>query len=332
VIFGDQEAQHVSIVVPEHKARERIDIFLTREISHISRNRIQQLIRQGVVKVNGQAVKANHMVVASEKIDVLLAKSRPMDVIPERIPLDIVYEDDHLIVVNKKAGMVVHPAVGHYSGTLVNALLAHSQILSGTGDPCRPGIVHRIDKDTSGLLVVAKNDLVHRKLSDQFRAKTTRRLYQAVVWGKPAKSSGVIETNLARSTRDRKKIAVSQAGRTAVTHYRILGRYPLVTWLELNLETGRTHQIRVHLAHIGHPVLGDQTYGGRGRRLGGLNNRETRLAMTLLELMPRQALHAKSLGFLHPVTQKELFFDSDLPEDMQHVIDYLKHAAQNESH
>ena len=255
-----------------------------------------------------------------------------MDLVPEKIKLDIVFEDRYLLVVNKKAGMVVHPAVGNPTGTLVNALLAHVPALSKkkSKENFRPGIVHRIDKDTSGLLVVAKNDEIHHKLAKQFKAKSTKRTYQALVWGIIKDGKGTIKTHLARSTRDRKKIAVSATGKEAITHYKVLGRYGFITHLELKLETGRTHQIRVHCSHIGHPIFGDQTYGGGGRQLGGLKKKHEVFAAELLTLMPRQALHAKSLGFRHPVTKNMLSFDSELPEDMQTVLEHLQ-SAENDA-
>ena len=325
------EGQCIDIAVPEHKGKERIDTFLTREISQVSRSQIQRLIKEGFVTVDGERVKPNHSLHPSEKIQVFLPKRRAIDVLPEDIPLDIVYEDDYLIVVNKKAGMVVHPAFGHSGGTLVNALLARCAKLSSVNEPARPGIVHRIDKDTSGLLVVAKNDEVHRHLADQFGEKSVVRHYVAVVWGRFPQSSGTIETLLARSSRDRRQMRVTAEGKRAVTHFDVVERFPLTSLVNLRLETGRTHQIRVHLAHIHHPVFGDQTYGGRGRRLGGLNKSNTALAMELLEIMPRQALHAKSLGFTHPVTREQLSFDSDLPDDMKRLIGRLKEARREAS-
>jgi 23S rRNA pseudouridine1911/1915/1917 synthase len=325
------EGQCIAISVPEHKGKERIDTFLTREISHVSRSQIQRLIKDGFVTVDGNRVNPNHSLHPLEEIKIFIPKRRPIDVIPEDIPLDIVYEDDYLIVVNKKAGMVVHPAFGHATGTLVNALLAHCAKLSSVNEPSRPGIVHRIDKDTSGLLVVAKDDEVHRRLADQFGEKSVLRHYVAVVWGRFPKSSGTIETLLARSSRDRRQMRVTAEGKHAVTHFDVVERLPLTSLVELRLETGRTHQIRVHLAHIQHPVFGDHTYGGRGRQLGGLNKSNTALAMELLKIMPRQALHAKTLGFIHPKTREQISFDSDLPDDMKRLIGRLKEARREAS-
>ena len=318
------EEKRIKIVVPEHKVKERIDTYLTREIAHVSRSQIKRLIKDELITIDGHGVKTNHLVQASEQIEIVIPKPCPPDIIPEKIPLDIVYEDQYLLVVNKKAGMVVHPAAGHPNGTLVNALLAHSPRLSSVNDPFRPGIVHRIDKDTSGLLIVAKNDMIHRALARQFMDKSTERCYEAIVWGKFKNRSGTIQSQLARSLRDRKKIAVSPVGKKAITHYKVLCQYPMISHVELQLGTGRTHQIRVHLSHMGHPVFGDQTYGGRGKQLGGLCKKDADLASELLQMMPRQALHAKSLGFIHPVTKKRFLLDSELPQDMVLILKRLK--------
>ncbi len=320
------EPRRFVIVVPEHKLKERIDIFLSREIANVSRSQIQKWIKNGTITVDQKSVKVNHFVKPFERIDVLIPKSTPQELLAECIPLNIVHEDDSLLVIDKPAGMVVHPAYGHSTGTLVNALLAHGSRLSQENAWERPGIVHRLDKDTSGLLVVAKDDSVHRDLAKQFSEKTTHREYVALVWGKLPNSKGTIETFLSRNPKDRKKISVSGIGKKAVTHYRVEKRYSFLSFLRVSLETGRTHQIRVHLAHIGHPVFGDQTYGGRSRQLAGLNRGQTSLAVELLERLPRQALHAKTLGFVHPVTRREMKFDSDLPEDLQGVLDILNHS------
>lgn len=318
------ENQHIEFVVPQHKSKERIDIFLSREIANSSRSQIQKWIKNGLVAVDQNPVKVNHLVKPFERISVEIPRPVPPDILPESIPVAIVYEDEHLLVVNKPAGMVVHPAYGHSTGTLVNALLGHCGRLSRENAAERPGIVHRLDKDTSGLLVVAKNDHVHRELAKQFSEKSTSRIYQALVWGQNLHPKGTIDTFLSRSSRDRKMFSVSQAGKNAVTHYQVEKMFDFLSFLELKLETGRTHQIRVHLAHIGHPVFGDPTYGGRTKQLIGLNRSQTAFAVELLNLMQRQALHAKTLGFVHPITQKEMQFDSELPEDMERVLDKLK--------
>lgn len=310
------------ITVPGRKTRERLDSYLTREIPELSRSRIQKLIRENRVTVNGIPVKPNRPVLPADVIVVSVPKPPPQDLLPEAIPLDIVYEDGDLMVVNKPAGMVVHPACGHFSGTLVNALLGHTSMLAGGSGPERSGIVHRLDKGTSGLLVVAKNETSHAALASQFEKKSVEREYRAVLWGNLPKSSGTVETLLNRSVRDRRRIAVSSRGKRAVTHYRSLERFRFLSHVSLRLETGRTHQIRVHMAHLGHPVFGDPEYGGRAPK--GLNREETGLAQDMLEGITRQALHAKTLGFLHPATGERMRFDSELPDDMGRLLDRLK--------
>jgi 23S rRNA pseudouridine1911/1915/1917 synthase len=313
------------ITVPGRKTRERLDSYLTREIPELSRNRIQKLIREARVTVNGLPAKPNRIVLPADAISVSVPKPPPQDVEPETIPLDIVFEDGHLLVVNKPAGMVVHPACGHFSGTLVNALLGHTSELSGGTGPERSGIVHRLDKGTSGLLVVAKNESIHAALALQFEKKSVEREYRAVLWGNLPKPSGTVETLLSRSLRDRRRIAVSSHGKHAVTHYRTLERFPFLSHVSLRLETGRTHQIRVHMAHLGHPVFGDPEYGGRERRIAG--KKDTDFADGLLELLQRQALHAKTLGFVHPATGEKMRFDSELPEDMGELLERLKRGG-----
>jgi 23S rRNA pseudouridine1911/1915/1917 synthase len=316
--------RHFEITVPEHKSKERLDAFLSRELAQLSRNKIQKLIKDGLITVNGKCVKPNHSVQPLESVSIIIPKPSSSNILPQDIPLEIVYEDEYLLVVNKSAGMVVHPAYGHFEGTLVNALLAHTLNLSLENKPGRPGIVHRLDKDTSGLLVVAKDDEVHESLAEQFSEKTVEREYQAIVWGKLPKSSGTVETLLARSIKDRRKIMVASTGKSAVTHYQVEERFSFLSYMRIYLETGRTHQIRVHMAHIGHPVFGDPTYGGRTRHLTGLNRNDLVFATELLGLISRQALHAKTLGFIHPVLMKKMTFDSELPEDFQNVLEKLK--------
>lgn len=321
------EGERITIVVPGHKVKERIDVFLAHEVPRVSRNQVQRLIRDGCVMISGRRVKPNHCVQPSETIEIILSRPRPPEILPENIPLDIVFEDDRLLVVDKPAGMVVHPAFGNPAGTLVNALLWHCRQLSSINDITRPGIVHRLDKDTSGLLVVAKDDATHRDLAVQFHEKSVKREYVAVVWGHPRRSSGTVETYLARSAKDRRKVRVSADGKHAVTHYRVVERFRLVSSMRLVLGTGRTHQIRVHLSHMGHPVFGDQTYGGRSRMLGGLNRSDVNLGIELLRGMPRQALHARSLGFIHPGSGEELVFESGLPGDMEDLMRALRELS-----
>lgn len=314
------------IEVPEGKKKERIDTFLTHQIENATRSKVQKLINDNMVLVNGKTVKANYIV---KPYDIIEASHpiapKPGDTEPEEIPLDIVYEDDHLIVVNKPAGMVAHPAYANYTGTLVNALLHHTKQLSGMNAPGRPGIVHRIDKDTSGLLVVAKDDWTHAKLAAQFSKHTIEREYHAVCWGKFGKPEGVIDKKITRSKSDRKKFTVSSTeGKEALTLYIVLEEFEFASYLKLNLKTGRTHQIRVHLASLNHPIFGDATYGGTkllyGSDLPGMKSR----IQNLLEIMPRQALHAKTIGFIHPHKKEFVRFDSGLPNDIKTLIQKLR--------
>ena len=243
------------------------------------------------------------------------------EAVAEEIPLEVLYEDGDLVVVNKPPGMVVHPGAGTSGGTLVNALLAHCRDLSGIGGTLRPGIVHRIDKDTSGVLVVAKNDRAHQSLSDQFKEHTIKRVYLALVFGSPKGEKGRIESAIGRHPVDRKRMSgKSGRGKHAVTHWQVLGRFAGITLVRLKLETGRTHQIRVHLSETGHPLVGDPVYGGSGR-LAGISDPQLK---GLIRALDRQALHAKTLGFIHPTTGKYLEFDTDLPEDMARIIAYLE--------
>ena len=316
------------IIVSEHQHTERLDQFLVNRLEKISRAQVQKLIKHEQIKVNGKTVKPSHSVSRGEKIAIHFPRPPKPELLPENIPLEIIFEDEYLLILNKKAGMVVHPAYGNLSGTLANALVYHSQNLSTLSGEFRPGLVHRLDKDTSGLLVVAKNDFVHGQLSGQFSEHTVNREYRAVVWGHLKQKTGRIESFLKRMEKDRTRFVTSRdEGKFAITNYEVIEEYPLVSLIKLKLETGRTHQIRVHTSSQGHPVLGDQTYGGRHKQTIQLNQKERELANQLLELMPRQALHAKTLGFIHPETQKEMLFDSELPGDMRGLIQFLeKHA------
>jgi len=289
-------------VRPEDRTK-RIDKYLVGSLpKDFSRSFIQKLISEGRILLNGAAVKSRHKVNPGDVIDVLVPEAEASGIKKESIPLSIVYEDDELLVVDKPAGMVVHPAPGNYSGTLVNALLAHCKDLSGIGGVMKPGIVHRIDKGTSGLLVVAKTDRAHQALAKQFKAKTAKRVYIAVVKGVVQLDNGIIDLPIGRSARDRKKMAVDfSQDRSAVTRYRVLERFRDSTLLELVLATGRTHQIRVHMSYLGHPLVGDQKYGSK-------------------QHFGRPALHAKALGFVHPVTGKYMEFSSELPPDMKGLI------------
>jgi 23S rRNA pseudouridine1911/1915/1917 synthase len=312
------------ILVPAGKKKERLDLFLTHHVENATRSKVQRAIREGFVLVNGGRIKSGYAVSPGDVVHVALPKPPPHEAMPEAIPLEIVYEDDLLLVVNKPAGMVTHPAYGNYTGTLVNALLHHcGDFLSG-GDAIRPGIVHRLDKETSGLLVVAKTEAAHAFLARQFAARTIRREYQAIVWGRFRQRNGMIEAQLGRSSSDRKKIAVVKDGKNAITEYRVLEPFQYLSLVALKLHTGRTHQIRVHLAHIHHPVFGDPTYNGRRIVYGTGSTSQKAEVRRLLDMITRQALHAKTIGFIHPATKKLLEFDSQVPTDMAAVLSALR--------
>ena len=324
--------ERIEIRVPESKAKERIDVFLARQIAYVSRSQIKKLIKEGSITVDGTAVKQNYNVRPNDCITILVPKAAEHEPVkPQNIPIDILFEDDYLLVVNKPAGMVVHPAVGHRDGTLVNAILGHNQNIAEIGDNLRPGLVHRIDKDTSGILVIAKNNYVHACLAKLFAEKDIEREYIAFVWRDVRKNSQTVSTYINRHAKDRKKMAVAKQGKFAITNFYVQKRYTLVTMMRCILDTGRTHQIRVHAAHIGHPVVGDHTYGGRGRNLGGLNRELTAFGVRILELMQRQALHAHKLGFVHPVTKKYLQFSVDFPEDMKQLHEFLERDYNGET-
>lgn len=314
------------IDVPEGKRKERIDTFLTHHIENTTRSKIQKAIEAELVKVNGIVVKANYNVKPFDKVEAIqLISPRPEDVEAEEIPLDIVFEDDYLIIVNKPAGMVAHPAYANYTGTLVNALLHYTKSLSAVNKGGRPGIVHRIDKNTSGLLVVAKDDFTHAKLAAQFSKHSIEREYHAICWGKFSEKEGEINTKIARSKSDRKKFTISdKEGKDAITFYKVIEQYEFTSYLKINLKTGRTHQIRVHLSGMGKPIFGDKTYGGDKIHAGLESPKFRSRIQNLLELMPRQALHAKTLGFIHPHTNKLERFDSELPEDFKMLLEKLK--------
>ncbi|MBI4535363.1 MAG: RluA family pseudouridine synthase [Ignavibacteriae bacterium] len=313
----------IEIIVPPGKKKERLDVFLTHHVQNATRNKVQRAIEQGQVLVNGESVRSSHQVVSGEIIHVTFPKPPPPKAVAENIPLDILHEDEDVIVVNKPAGMVTHPAYGNYRGTLVNALLYHCNHLSTLHDDQRPGIVHRLDKDTSGLMVIAKTDHAHTRLAKQFALRTIAREYQAIVWGVFTSRNGVIEAHLGRSKSDRKKMAVVPEGKRAVTEYEVLQQFGYLALVRLKLQTGRTHQIRVHLAHINHPVFGDPTYNGRHIVWGPATQARKAEVQNLLDLMPRQALHAKTIGFVHPSSGKNMQFDSELPADMQAVLGKL---------
>ena len=318
-----EEREQLRIVIPPGEHRKRLDVYLTHRVENATRNKVQQAIETGMVLVNAQVRKSSYLLNPNDIIDITFPRPPRMEAEPEDIPLDIVFEDLSLLIINKPAGMVTHPAYGNYSGTLVNALLHHCNHLSTINTEMRPGIVHRLDKDTTGLMVVAKTDTAHAFLAKQFALRSIDREYWAIVWGRFKSSKGTIEANLGRSKRDRKKVAVIEDGKSAITEYEVLKEFDFLSLVRLHLKTGRTHQIRVHLAHINHPVFGDATYGGRNASWNGLAEKKEQRAATLLKLLSRQALHAKTIGFIHPVTKEFLKFNSELPADMQAILEKI---------
>lgn len=313
----------------------RVDKFLMDRLSHVSRTKIQEAAEAGNIRVNDKTVKSSYKVKPGDIVTLLMAyPKREIEIIPEAIPLNTVYEDSELMVVNKPAGMVVHPSYGHYTGTLVNALAWHLQdnaLFKDRHDP-RPGLVHRIDKDTSGLLVIAKSEKAKVHLASQFFHKTSDRKYVAVCWGNLENESGTITGNIGRNLTDRKVMSCfpdGSHGKYAVTHYKVLERLGYVNVVECILETGRTHQIRAHFKYIRHPLFNDKEYGGNEILKGTTFTRYRQFVNNCFSLCPRQALHAKTLGFEHPVSGKRLSFDSELPEDMRQLIDKWRMYVQN---
>lgn len=329
MLVDDEEQQlyeHFRIVVDKGQEPLRVDKYMFERLKHSSRNRIQKAADAGFVHVNDQPVKSNYKVRPLDVITLMLdAPQHDHTIEAEDIPLDIVYEDSDLMVVNKAPGMVVHPGAGNFHGTLINAVAWHLKDLSSfdANDPA-VGLVHRIDKDTSGLLVIAKTPVAKTKLGLQFFNKTTHRSYNALVWGNFNEEEGRIEGNIGRDPRDRLRMNVfppdSEIGKSAVTHYRILERFGYVTLVECILETGRTHQIRAHMKHIGHPLFGDERYGGTEILRGQRSSTYKAFIQNCFKVCNRQALHAKTLGFVHPTTGRQMDFTSDLPNDMQQLI------------
>lgn len=318
--------EHHRIIVDKGQQPLRIDKFLFNRLPNTSRTRIQNAAIAGNILVNEKSVKSNFKVKPEDIISIVLPHPpRKTEILPEDIPLNIIYEDDDLLVVNKAAGMVVHPGISNFTGTLVNALYFHlkDHPLFQSGD-IRPGLVHRIDKNTSGLLVVAKSELALNHLARQFFYHTVKRAYNALIWGIPEKKEGTIEGNIGRSQKDRKKMKVypgDEHGKPAITHYRVLEELGYVCLVECILETGRTHQIRTHFEYFRHPVFNDETYGGDRILKGTTFTKYRQFVKNCFEMIPRQALHAKSLGFIHPRTGKEISFDSSLPVDMTRVVE-----------
>lgn len=327
--------EHFRFVVDPGQAPIRIDKYMSAHMEDTSRHKVQCAIKEGYVHVGDKVVKANYIVRPGELIRFMMPyRRRGVEILPQDIPLDIVYEDDDVLVVNKPAGMVVHPGHGHFEGTLVNALAHHLGISQeADAEDERMGmLVHRIDKDTSGLLAVAKNDEAQLRLAKQFFDHSIERRYQAIVWGNIAEDEGTIEGNIARDPSDRVCFTVTDdpdKGKHAVTHYKVLERFGFVTLVECKLETGRTHQIRVHMSHIGHPIFSDERYGGAEIRKGTIYAKYKQFIRNCFEICPRQALHAKTLGFVHPTTKKWIQFDSVIPEDMAALLDkWRKYCGQ----
>jgi len=326
--------EHHSFTATAGQEPLRVDKFLMNFIENATRNKIQQAAKDGNIYVNDKAVKSNYKVKGHDVVRVLFAHPPHENLlVGEDIPLDIVYEDDDLLVVNKPAGMVVHPGHGNYSGTLINALIHHVDNLPKNSDE-RPGLVHRIDKDTSGLLVVAKTDIAMAHLAKQFADKTSERKYHALVWGHVEDEEGTIEGNIGRHHKNRLQNTVhygddEEYGKPAVTHYKVIERFGYVTLVECQLETGRTHQIRVHMKHIGHTLFNDSRYGGEKILKGTTFTKYKQFVDNCFKILPRQALHAKTLGFVHPTTGEKMSFTSETPDDMMQCFEkwraYAKH-------
>ena len=335
--FQDQEEQelfeHLRIEADKGQALLRLDKFLMNRVENTSRNRIQNAIAADSVLVNGKIVKASYKVKPLDLVTVLLPDPpRDTEVYPENIPLSILYEDDDVLLVNKEAGMVVHPGYNNYTGTLVNALTYHlSQLPTMPGNTGRPGLVHRIDKDTSGLLVIAKNEWAMTYLAKQFFEHSIQRKYVALVWGDIVED-GTIKGYIGRHLKDRRMMDMydtEDKGKWSVTHYRVLERLGYVTLIECELETGRTHQIRTHMKSIGHPIFSDELYGGSKILKGTVFNKYKQFVNNCFEILPRQALHARSLGFIHPQTKKMVNFEVPLPDDFQQALDKWRSYATN---
>lgn len=317
----------IEFVAGAKEERERLDVFLARNISGMTRSQVSRRLDEGKVIVNGRREKAGYRLRSGDRIVFFLEPPRESSLAPEACPLRVLYEDRDLLVVEKPAGMVVHPAAGHAGGTLVNALLHHCTDLSGIGGVLRPGIVHRLDKDTSGLLVVAKNDVAHEALSDQFRRHRVLKCYRVFVYGHMRQDEGTIALPVGRHPTDRKKMStVSRRGKTAVTRWRVLERFGEITFLETVIETGRTHQIRVHLSTLGHPVVGDPTYGRSGRKERDIRDQRFK---EIIRVMKRQALHAGTIGFHHPATGQYMEFSSPLPRDMEELLQRLRNLCRD---
>ncbi len=332
---NDDLYEHHRFVATKGQEPLRVDKFLMNFVENTTRNKVQQAAKEGSVYVNDVAVKSNYKVKAGDVVRVLFAHP-PYEFLltPEDLPIDIVYEDDTLLVVNKAAGMVVHPGHGNYSGTLINALIYHFENLPNNSSN-RPGLVHRIDKDTSGLLVIAKTETAMAHLSKQFFNKTSEREYVALVWGHIEDDEGTIEGNIGRHPKNRLQNTVyigdqEELGKPAVTHFKVLERLGYVTLVSCRLETGRTHQIRVHMKHIGHTLFNDERYGGDKILKGTTFTKYKQFVDNCFKVLPRQALHARTLGFVHPVTNEKMHFETDIPEDIMACVARWRKYAKNQ--
>lgn len=320
-----RELEKIEMIVPLIKVKQRVDRYIFSFLKNISRNKIQTLIDNGYITVNSANIKSNYTVSAGDKILINLPITEKKDILPEEIKIDFVYQDEYLAVINKQAGLVVHPTYSNSDGTLVNALMFHfGDELSSVNGELRPGIVHRLDKDTTGLMVVAKNDLVHRPLSDQFADKSAGREYIGICIGKLKPPKGRIETLLQRWQKDRRIIVVSKfEGKKAVTNYETIKEFKKFSLVKFNLETGRTHQIRAHMKFLGNPLFGDKTYGGDNLKLINLPKNQIPRLNSMLDLLHRQALHARKLEFFHPVLEKRMVFECDTPDDMLSILELI---------
>lgn len=332
--------EHHHIKVEKGQVMMRIDKFLMIRVQNATRTKLQQACEAGNILVNGKPIKSNYRIKPLDEISIVLSTPpRVVDVLPENIPINVVYEDDYVCVVNKEPGMVVHPAYGHYTGTLVNALAwrfknlpTSKQKLADGLTIDRPGLVHRIDKNTSGIIIIAKTELAMTRLAKDFFDRNLDRKYIAIVWGDVKEDAGTITCNVGRDLKNRKVMACfpeGDHGKHAITHYKVLERFGYVTVVECKLETGRTHQIRVHMKYLGHPLFNDNEYGGDKVLKGLPSNKYKQFIENCFSILPRQALHAKNLGITHPITQKPIFFESDLPDDMQQVIEKWRKFVVN---
>ena len=329
--MNDFSGNNFEYIISEEDRNLRLDQFLAKTNTDHSRSFFQKLIKNEKVLINDLPAKPSTKIVEGDEIFINIPPPEKWHLEPEEIPLNIIYEDEHVLVVNKPAGMVVHPGAGIWSGTLVNGLLGHCGNLSAISGIIRPGIVHRLDKNTSGLMVVAKNDKSHIFLQNQFKDRTISRKYMALVWGQFPETEGTIEGDIARSTSDRKKMAVVQSGKEALTYYKILEEFSFCSLLEIKLATGRTHQIRVHMKHRHHPVVGDPEYNGRDSQISGLRGEFKKNGHQLLKKLEHQFLHAFNLCFIHPQTKKQVGLSAPLPDNLQQIIDFLKEDSRNSS-